>query len=182
MTSIFKEIEKIIGDLLVKESELPKEHVLNSLSLRGPELDKLIDEKVYLSYNLNDCVLLFEVSADSNLLDLSLPDKETDEIIKDIGLNVKTIIYGNCSLELANIIKARLESAEVREEFLSRSLYLYEVSNLSSLNEFKNNTVWPRTDFDISLNFETRITKIESGYQIESIRDPHVISVIIKNS
>lgn len=181
MVGIFKEIEKIIGDILVKESGLPKERVLNSLSLRGPELDKLIDEKVYLSYNLNDCVLLFEVSADSTLLDLSLPDKETDEIIKDIGLNVKTIIYGNCSLELANIIKARLESAEAREGFLSRSLYLYEVSNLSSLNEFKNNTVWPRTDFDISLNFETRITKIESGYQIESIRDPHII-VIVKNS
>lgn len=174
MDDCLRKSEIIMGDLLTTQSELDGSRVINADSIRGPELSKLIDEKVYLSYNLKDSVIIFDIS-ERDGVDITMED-EDGNIIKETPLECSVTIYGNGSLTLANKLKARLESAEVRVYLLENDLFLESVSVSPSIKEFINNTIWIRNDLTINLVTESKFNKILIEEEMESAENRlHII-------
>lgn len=162
-------IDKYIRQELIQQSGLIGERVLNAISVRGQDLSKLVDEKIYMSYNLYDCFIIFEVVIDSDSTD-NVSMTEEDESITDYSVfNVKVMIYGNKSNILSHRIKSRLLTEEIRQNLYEKGIHLIEISSIESVNDFINNTIWPRTDFDIKVGCRLNFEKIISYEQFDSI-------------
>ena len=61
--SSIHQLEKTIGDMLLKQTELKRSRIVNGLSIRGADLSKFITDNVSLSYDVSDVALIFEISA-----------------------------------------------------------------------------------------------------------------------
>ena len=55
------EIDKIIRNTIIEESEFEANRVLNAISVRGQNLSKLVEDNIYMSYDLDDLIIIFEV-------------------------------------------------------------------------------------------------------------------------
>ena len=171
MITNLRELEKIVGNILYKESELTKDRIINALSVRGPALSKLVTDKVKLSYDLNDVVIIFEIVNRSND-DVNFSEEiDENEIRNNLALEVNIVCYGNASNNVVNKLRARLLSERVRLEFLENDVYIAQVSNATSLNEFVNETVWPRCDFSFNIDVEMLVKKTIEDKTIEDISE-----------
>ena len=56
------ELEKILKNQLVIQSELNKNSVLNSLSVYGTTLEKILNKQIRDSYTTIDSVIIFELT------------------------------------------------------------------------------------------------------------------------
>lgn len=171
------DLDKHIRNELIEQSGLLAKRVLNAISVRGQDLSKLIDDNIYMSYNLSDCVIIFEVLIDSDSSDnVSLTEK--DESITDYSaFNVKVIVYGNKSNILCHKIKSRFLSEEVRQSLWDNGIHLIEISNIESINEFINNTIWTRCDFDIKIACRLNFDKTISNKNFEELNDIDIIKI-----
>ena len=165
MINSIKEVDKIIGDMLVKQSELQRGNVVNGCSARGVDLSKFVTEKVKLSYDLSDSVIIFEIKS-SNNNEVDFTEAENDVVRESLSLEVSVIIYGNQSLTLAKMLKARFESEKVRNDLLDKNVYLSSVNEISFMNEFINETIWPRADFTMSIACEIQVSQIDEMSEI----------------
>ena len=99
------DIETIVGNMLVKQSQLDKSRIVNAITPRGVDLSKFVTEKVKLSYDLNDVVIIFELLA-TEIEDINFTEaEENDNIRENSAFEVKLIIYGNEALGMAKILK-----------------------------------------------------------------------------
>lgn len=162
------EIEKIIGNMIVKQSGLDRSRIANIASIRGVNLSKFITNSVSLSYNLSDVVILFEIVASDNR-DINFTEKTKDDAIRESNcFDVKLICYGNESINIIKMLKARLESAVVRSALLDEGIYFVESSSCESINDFINETIYPRTDFHFTVACEIEYSQIEEEYTIST--------------
>lgn len=166
MIKSIKEVDKIIGDMLVKQSGLQRGNIVNGCSIRGVDLSKFVTEKVKLSYDLSDSVIIFETKT-SNNDDIDFTETENDVVRESLFLEVSVIIYGNQSLALAKTLKARFESEKVRNDLLDKEVYLSSVNEITSMNEFINETIWPRADFSMSIACEIQVSQIDEMSEID---------------
>lgn len=166
MIKSIKEVDKIIGDMLVKQSELQRGSIVNGCSIRGVDLSKFVTEKVKLSYDLSDSVIIFEVKTNNND-DIDFTEVEKDVVRESLSLEVSVIIYGNQSLALAKVLKARFESEKVRNDLLDKEVYLSSVNEITSMNEFINETIWPRADFNMDIACEIQVSQIDEMSEID---------------
>ena len=171
------DLDKYIREELILQSGLEGNRVLNAISVRGQDLEKLVDEKIYMSYNLRDCVIIFEVVLDSNSSD-NVSMTEEDESITDYSaFDVKVILYGNKGNILCHKIKSRFLTEEVRQNLWNKGIQVIEISNIETVNEFINNTIWPRCDFDIKIGCRLNFEKVTSNNDFEKLNDIEVIKI-----
>lgn len=166
MIKSIKEVDKIIGDMLVKQSKLQRGSIVNGCSIRGVDLSKFVTEKVKLSYDLSDSVIIFETKTNNND-DIDFTEVEKDVVRESLSLEVSVIIYGNQSLALAKALKARFESEKVRNDLLDKEVYLSSVNEITFMNEFINETIWPRADFSMSIACEIQVSQIDEMSEID---------------
>lgn len=143
-----KELEKLLRNMLITQSQLIPNRVLNGNSIRGQDLEKMIDSNIYISYNLSDCVIIFELFTRTSEENISMI-KSNNSLLLYSSYNMHLIIYGNKSEQLAQILKARLESEKNRFDMYNLGIQIEEISNITTINDFKNETIWIRSDFDI---------------------------------
>lgn len=167
MIENMQDIDKIIGNMLLKQSGLNRQNIVNGLSVRGPELSKFITETVKQSYDLTDVVIIFERMAldESNT---NIDETESDDSIREsIAEKISINIYGNQSFAMAKTLKARFESEKVREDLLNSGIHLMQVTNVDTLNEFMNEMLWHRASFDLEIAYEISVNQIDLPYSIE---------------
>lgn len=168
------DIEKLIGNMLVKQSQLNKFRIANAITPRGVDLSKFITENVKLSYDLNDVVIIFELLATEvegiNFTEAESED-ENSNIRENAAFEVKLTIYGNEALGMAKILKARIESEKVRTDLLDKGLYLIDVQQIDSINEYLNETMWPRADFSFRIACEMSIAQVDDMPEINNVDD-----------
>jgi hypothetical protein len=162
------DIEKIVGDMLVKQSKLDRSRIMNGLSPRGIDLSKFVTENVKLSYDLSDTAIIFEVKSVENE-NINLTEIDEDNIREDACFEVSVTIYGNESMRMGQLLKARFESEKVRYDLLMTGLYLVAVSSTTSMNEFVNNTIWPRTDLSLKIACEMTMKQVDTMQQITTV-------------
>ena len=160
------DIEKTIGNMLVKQSALDRSRIMNLITPRGVDLSKFITEKVKLSYDLDDVVIIFEVTAEESS-NINLTEIDGDDIREDSCFRINLVIYGNEALAMAKILKARIESEKVRSDLLNAGMFLVDVGSISSMNEFMNETMWPRADLSLKIACEMTVQQIDQMPEIE---------------
>lgn len=169
----FHSVEKIIGDTLLQQSELEQGRIINGLSTRGVSLSKFITDNVLLSYDVLDSVIIFEITtADNN--DINFTERDNNNIREGCMYEVKVIAYGNDSINLIKKLKARFESARVRNDLLQQGIYLIESSSSISVNDFINETIYPRTDWSFTIAYETEISLLDDEQPIDSYSDVEI--------
>jgi len=146
---------------LITQSELDNTKVLNSNSVRGVDLAKLIanTNNQYTSIETTDVVLLFEFLKHDDTNNMSYTD-EKDKVNTYSSYKVHIIIYGNTSDYVAHKLKSRLLTSKVIQDLYDKGIYLKEVSPIETDNEFINNTYWNRTDLDIFLGCRYEFSQI----------------------
>jgi len=168
------DIEKIVGNMLVKQSQLDKSRIANAITPRGVDLSKFVTEKVKLSYDLKDVVIIFELLA-TEVKSINFTEAEKDDedsnIRENTAFEVKLTIYGNEALGMAKILKARIESEKVRTDLLDKGLYLIDVQQIESINEYLNETMWPRADFSFRIACEMSIAQVDDMPEITNVDD-----------
>lgn len=160
---------------LIINSELDSSRVLNSLSLNGTELDKLLEDSIYNSIESSNDTLLFEVSENESNSNMSEDDNENNDIIYYKMYTCHIIIYGDNSDNIALKLASRMRSNVVIDAIYNDGIYIEDISNPQSINEFKNNLMWFRTDFDISFGVRYSISHIIEDYNIEKIDNLNII-------
>ena len=168
-------LEELLRNLLIEQSTLASERVLNSLSIHGEDLDKLLEDSIYVSLDRTDCVLLFELISRESSSDISNEDEDAISTYRSFSL--KCILYGNDSNEIATEIVSRLRTEKVIEDLQAQGIYLETVSRIESVNEYKNETMWQRNDFDIDISCLFKISKISAEYELDSVEVDKIITI-----
>ena len=170
------ELNKILRQVLITQSELDEERVLNALSLYGTELDKYLSDSIYESVDQNDTTLLFSLEARNSTSDVSIVNEnEVDNITYYKAFKLSLIIYGDNSNDTGIKLAARFRSENVRTQLYDKGIYVEEVTDPTILNEFKNDTIWIRTDLDINIGVEFNITPVNTDFDFENLTELKII-------
>lgn len=182
------ELNKILRNQLIQQSELAPEMVLNSLSLYGADLDKHLQQicssatfcgehnnSNYGAITYYDALCLFELQSANNSDTVSYTDSITEKIIYYRAFVLKVILYGDNSDMIATKIVSRFRSERVRNLLYDDGVYLEEIDSPLSLNEFKNNSMWLRTDFNISIACKIEIPQLAVDDRITKLSELNVI-------
>ena len=153
----FHDLDKEMRSLIIECSSLDGNNVLNALSVRGPDLQKQIeDANIFVSYDLSDCVAIFEISLDENSSNNVQIEQQSDgTMIQYVAFNMSLSIYGNASNLLMRFIQAQINTSYVIQKMYEKGIYIESTSNVRSTNEFVNETIWPRSD--MTINFACKI-------------------------
>lgn len=153
------EVNKIIRNELIKQSGLKGQFVRNITSTYGQDLDMLLSHSNYSSLERDNVCILFEIEEDD--IDQISEEESTNHSSIYCYNVVKLVIYGNSSDYVAKQLKARFETDKVRDDLINQGVYLSNISNIRSINEFKNNVMWLRTDLDLHIAFKLDIKQVD---------------------
>ena len=189
------EINKLIRLQIIKQANLLPERVLNSLSTYGAELDKVLteiltvstshtvgrhnvqsseDESIYVPIQHSDVVVLFELQDRQSSNDMS-ETNDDNSVTYTKSYIVHLIIYGDSCGDVATTLVARLRTERCRTELLDEGISLERITDPDRINEFKNNTLWQRTDFDIYISVEYKYTQVDDMQDFEGLSQLNII-------
>ena len=189
------EINKLIRLQIIKQANLLPERVLNSLSTYGAELDKVLteiltvsashtvgrhnvqsseDESIYVPIQHSDVVVLFELQDRQSSNNMS-ETNDDNSVTYTKSYIVHLILYGDNCGDIATTLVARLRTERCRTELLDEGISLERVTDPDRINEFKNNTLWQRTDFDIYISVEYKYTQVDDMQDFEGLSQLDII-------
>lgn len=168
------DINKIIRKQLILQSELSSKYVRNALTTYGVTLDKLLSNQVYDTICPCDALLLFELQTRDNSADVSMTESD-DSITYYRSYNVHIIIYGQNSSNVSTKLIARLRSENVRKMLYDEGIYVELVTNDTSINEYKNDAMWHRHDFDVYISCKLSVVQLSTLEYIEKLNTLNII-------
>lgn len=169
------ELNRIIRQQLMLQSELDGSKVLNSVSSYGQNLDKLLQAAEYTSVVPSDNILLFELTTRSS--DAEVSYMMNDKIQYDRAYLIKVIIYGDNSSDIMNKLVGRFRTEKVRYSLQQEGVYLESIDPSGPINEFKNDRMWIRNDCDINIYCRNEIDELNPSDDFESF---DALTVIVK--
>lgn len=167
----FLDIDKQIKKILEIQGELPSNRVLNAISIRGQDLSKLIEGKIYESYDVSDLFIIFEKVFNPSSTDNVSMTENDGSITNYLSFYIKVLIYGNNSNNVASKIKSRLLTSKVRNDLDFKGIHIFSISNPESMTEFINNTLWIRTDLTLNISCRQIVSQVEEDYEMDTINN-----------
>lgn len=175
------EINKILKQRIELETGLSNRNVRNALSTYGETLHKLLTDKKFNSYELNDAVILFDLHTRDNPTDVSIVNENSSvDLYK--SYEFKIIIYGHSSANLGNILYARFNTDYVLSTLQDEGIYLESISLPMSINEFINDVMWPRTDLSFLISCKHTINQIHDFEEFEKLSELDVDKISMSNN
>ena len=169
--SSFSELEKNLREILIEYSELDGKFVLNALSLYGTYLSER-NNNILSGLTVDDVMILFElVSAQSTN---NVSQTINTDVVTSRSYELKIMIYGNSGEQVAVKLVSRLYTQESRDRLHSLGLHLYDSTEFISVNDYINETMFPRTDFSIKFSCEYSIElpqHVEYEFENVSVKD-----------
>lgn len=151
------EVDRIIRECLIEQTDIKADLIRNSLSQYGTMMNVNSKYSIFESVTPDDLIILFEPSLRSSNSNVSFA--EDDESISSyVAMNYHLFIYGNSSASAAAELKSRLESESSRYSLYDQGVYLENVSECMSVNEYDNGVLWMRTDLDINISVQLNIS------------------------
>lgn len=160
------ELEKIVRKYLISQSEVKSEYVRNSLSTYGETLDKLLFKQTYDTICECDELILFELQTRKSESDVSMTEAD-DSVTIYKSYTVHVIIYGRNSATVMTKLIARLRTENVRLALRSEGVYVEEVTNDESVNEFKNDVMWHRHDCEVRISCYMSVSQTLKNVEFE---------------
>ena len=141
---------------IVKLTKLNEAFVINVLSAYGADLSKLLDTAQQSikhpdsdpEEKTSDDMVLFEVISDDESNNNMMYQGDIYAAYK-----MHLIIYGDESEEIAVNLKSNLLMIDEKVKLHFSGVQITSISNITSVNEFKNEVMWQRRDMDISFAF-----------------------------
>lgn len=169
------ELNRLIRNQLMTQSELPSDRVRNALSTYGATLDKLLTKQEFDTICPCDELMLFELRTRENDADVSMTENKDTTISYYKSYLVYVILYGNNSATIMNKLIARLRTQAVRQALYEEGVYIEEVKNDSSVNEFKNDVMWHRHDTEILISCKMSIKQVTPDDVFETVSPVNII-------
>lgn len=151
----------ILRNAILRLTGLGSQFVVNALSAYGTDLAKMLfdmqesirqpDSNPAMSEN--DSLLLFEAISDNDSNDNMMQQSDAYNAYR-----LHVIIYGEGSEEIAVKLKARLLLIDEKVNLNTQGVQIRSISNIESMNEFKNEVMWQRRDMDIHFAFRREYT------------------------
>lgn len=157
--SNLNEVDKIIRKQLILQSEIEGDRVLNALSRYGTNLNQNVGSDIFDSISPSDIVILFEQMSRSSSSDGSFTDSD-DSIVQYVSMSYHITVYGTSSATVAQKIRARFASEQCRSDLYNEGVYLERISSPQSINEYVNDGMWMRTDFDMNVSMEMKFKQV----------------------
>lgn len=168
------EIEAIIRNELITQSELDSKFVKNSLSLYGSQLNNTNDNSIFTTLEPDQSLILFELYAIDSDFNMTETDDD-DKIHVYSHYRIHIIIYGDNCRNLSNILISRFQTEFVRQKLFDEGLCLDSISYPQGIQEYINNVMWLRSDFDINISFEMKINQITKFEDFENLSQIQII-------
>ena len=169
------ELEKILKNQLVIQSELNKNSVLNSLSVYGTTLEKILNKQIRDSYTTIDSVIIFELTSRPNSESNVTYENSENNLTYYRAYNLKVMIYGDDSPNVANKLFARLNSEIVKDNLQQLGVNIENITNPESVNEYINDVMWLRNDINIELGCKFEISQVSDETSFDSLSDLKII-------
>lgn len=158
----FEDIIKILGAEIITQAQIPANMFKNITGVRGSNLAKMLSPTESNSINLNEIFIIFELNEDedtSNNVTINESD-DTVNLLTAYNFNLK--IYGNKCHDTAQKIITRLKSRQIAFKLHGEGIWLTEITFPVNVNEFINNTLWPRCDLTIKIRVRHNISLVSS--------------------
>lgn len=172
--SSVKELNKVLRQQVILQTELPADNVRNGLSTYGETLEKLLAKQTYEAYEQEDSFIVFELKTRQNESDVSYTNDD-DTVTYDRSYELICYIYGNSSADVANKLVARLRTEKVRTDLYDQGVYLEKINEPISFNEYKNDMMWLRTDVSIMISCEFRLNQVVIEEPIVKLSDLEIV-------
>ena len=146
----------ILRNAMIEKLNVDGQQVLNALSVYGADLAKIVqDVQDSIKHEgsdpentQSDVLILFEVSNDEDSKNNMIQGEVVYEACK-----MHLTIYGDDSEEVSVKLKTALLEADEKVALNLQGVQIASISNISAVNEFKNETLWQRRDMDIYFAF-----------------------------
>lgn len=151
-----------LRSVIITQLGISAERVMNAVSVRGPELWKIISSTEINSFNLNDSFIVFEFVINDADGEFGAVDNKdgTSEVLMPYVLKMK--FYGNSCNTASQTLLASFKTSDVAITLRNAGVWVYGISKPTSINEFLNNTVWPRVDMDVKVQLSATISTTEA--------------------
>lgn len=150
---------KVLRQMLINQSQLEPNKVLNALSVYGPET-LTTGENCQFSFTNEDTFILFELIEieSNNNVDMIESD---DTVSVYATYEFKLIIYGTDSANIAQKLKGRFRTAKVLDELYVQGIQLYKVDRPTAMNEYINDAMYERRDMSIYFSINLQVEQID---------------------
>lgn len=163
----YEELASIVRKQLIEQTQLDPQFVRNAASIYGAGNDKTDDDKIFTSVVKCEAILFFLITKKND--NYCVTQSEDDDIIVSQSYDVKVTIYGDKSSSITTNAIARLRKDSVRQACQLSGFYISDVSNSTSLYEFKAMTNWLRNDFTISICCEHKVSEITEPVDFDTL-------------
>ena len=158
-TTNIDELNKIVRNTLIEQSQLEPIKIVNGVSIHGQDLIKRINDYVYKSYEPQDALIVFDLQSRDSSNSFS-QTKDNNTISYYMSYAIHLMIYGNSSPTMSNLIASRLRTEYVRDSLQYQGVYLESVSNPTIGNDFINNSMHIRCDMFINISCQMEISQV----------------------
>ena len=152
--NVIRTLRKTIIDYVGIDSN----RVLNALSVRGADLLKIINKTELNSYNLSDSFIVFELLEDSDKEYFVMEENDNNMCyISNMHMDLK--LYGKACHTISRKLITAFKNEKILMDLYVSGVYYKGITGPSSVNEFINNTLWPRCDMTIKVQTKTIVEK-----------------------
>ena len=161
----YEDIIKILGAEITNQTGIKKDMIKNAYSIRGSNLAKHLSSTETNTINLDNAFIVFELIESEDEKNVTVNEEESTNIIQNYNYNLK--IYGNSCHKISKEILARFKSHEVMFSLYGKGIWITSISFPQAINEFINNTLWPRCDLTINIRVLHNIVHINNSEEIK---------------
>lgn len=151
---------KVLRQMLINQSQLEHNKVLNALSVYGPDT-LTTGENCQFSFTNEDTFILFELIEveSTNNVDMT----ESNETVSVyVAYEFKLIIYGTDSANVAQKLRGRFRTAKVLDELYVQGVQLYKVDRPIAMNEYINDAMYERRDMSIYFGCNLLVKQVDT--------------------
>ena len=171
MTDI-ESINTILRAQLIAQSGISAELIRDATTEYGSFLDMNSSGSIFESLTPTNTALLFELKTRESSINMSRTN-DNDSITFFRAYQLRVILYGDNSGNVANMLVARFRTEKVRNSLLAKGVYVETVSEPERITEFKNNIVWQRNDIEINVSCEVELTQSSIDADFETFDEIH---------
>lgn len=173
------EIDKIIRNELILQSEIDGNLVRNAQSLYGVDLAEVFCTFNFGAVEQDEILIIFhnEFQAAGMATDISETNTDSGDTTIYKQFNCHLIIYGDDSDTVVSLITSRFMSPTVRNKLYAKGIYINKATHGIAAEEFINGQFWSRHDCDISFGCQLLIPPIDADNRVEAINGLNIIEL-----
>lgn len=165
----FEEVIKIIRNIISRELNYNKNKIFNGFSVRGADLQTVINNTNLNSFSLADTFIVFTFSEDMDNYSVNKESDDNYSTITGYSFNIK--VYGNACHSLINRILVLFKKEMILRELYDNGIYIIGLDTPKQTTEFINKTVWERCETSIKINARMNFIDDDKSYTIEGLKN-----------